>query len=81
MALHSGADVMTTSATRKIIRKEPERAARLDEIFIAACHEKADEIDDSSGNFGMLVEEDRMTKTFKPIFTLTSKLTSRGEKL
>ncbi len=41
----------------KIIRKEPERAARLYEIFIAACHEKADEIDDSSGNFGMLVEE------------------------
>lgn len=40
----------------KIIRKEPERAARLYEIFIAACHEKADEIDDSSGNFGMLVE-------------------------
>jgi tetratricopeptide (TPR) repeat protein len=41
----------------KIIRKEPERAARLYEIFIAACHEKAEEIDDSSGNFGMLVEE------------------------
>lgn len=41
----------------KIIRKEPARAARLYEIFIAACHEKADEIDDSSGNFGMLVEE------------------------
>lgn len=41
----------------QIIRKEPERAARLYEIFIAACHEKADEIDDSSGNFGILVEE------------------------
>lgn len=41
----------------KIIREEPERAARLYELFIAACHEKADEIDDSSGNFGMLVEE------------------------
>lgn len=41
----------------KIIQKEPARAARLHEIFIAACHEKADEIDDSSGNFGMLVEE------------------------
>ncbi len=40
----------------KIIRKEPARAARLYEIFIAACHEKADEIDGSSGNFGMLVE-------------------------
>jgi hypothetical protein len=40
-----------------IIRKEPARAARLYEIFIAACHEKADEIDDSGGSFGMLVEE------------------------
>jgi tetratricopeptide (TPR) repeat protein len=40
-----------------IIRKEPVRAARLYEIFIAACHEKAEEVDDSSGNFGMLVEE------------------------
>lgn len=41
----------------KIIPTEPEGAARLYEIFIAACHEKADEIDDSGGNFGMLVEE------------------------
>ncbi|GAB6058278.1 DUF6880 family protein [Desulfonatronum parangueonense] len=41
----------------EIILKEPARAARLYEIFIAACHEKADEIDDSSGNFGMLVED------------------------
>ena len=41
----------------KIIKKEPERAANLYETFIAACHEKAAEIDDSSGNFGMLVED------------------------
>lgn len=41
----------------KIIKKEPERAAHLFETFIAACHEKADEIDDSSGNFGMLVDD------------------------
>ncbi len=41
----------------KIIKKEPQRAVRLFETFIAACHEKADEIDDSSGNFGMLVED------------------------
>jgi uncharacterized Zn finger protein len=39
----------------KITRNEPERAERLFETFIAACHEKADEIDDSGGNFGMLV--------------------------
>ena len=41
----------------KIIKKEPERAARLFETFIAACHEKAEEIDDSSGKFGMLVDD------------------------
>jgi len=41
----------------KIIKKEPQRAAKLYETFIATCHEKADEIDDSSGNFGMLVED------------------------
>jgi tetratricopeptide (TPR) repeat protein len=41
----------------KIIKQEPTRAANLLETFIAACHEKADEIDDSSGNFGMLVED------------------------
>jgi hypothetical protein len=41
----------------EIIKKEPQRAAHLYETFIAACHEKADEIDDSSGSFGMLVEE------------------------
>jgi len=40
----------------KLIESEPDRAARLYEIFIAACHEKAEEIDDSGGNFGMLVE-------------------------
>jgi len=41
----------------KISKKEPERAAHLYETFIAACHEKANEIDDSSGDFGMLVED------------------------
>jgi hypothetical protein len=41
----------------RLIATEPERAVRLYETFIAACHEKADEIDDSSGDFGTLVEE------------------------
>jgi hypothetical protein len=41
----------------KVIQEEPERAAHLFAAFIAACHEKADEIDDSSGNFGMLVDD------------------------
>ena len=41
----------------KIMKREPERAALLLETFIGACHEKAEEIDDSTGNFGMLVED------------------------
>jgi hypothetical protein len=41
----------------KIIKREPERAARLFETFITACHEKAEEIDDSGGRFGMLVDD------------------------
>lgn len=40
-----------------LIESAPARAARLYETFIAACHEKAEEIDDSSGNFGMVVED------------------------
>ena len=40
----------------KIMKSEPGRAALLFETFIGACHEKADEIDDSGGDFGMLVE-------------------------
>ncbi len=45
------------NAIEKIIGNEPERAVRLIETFIAACHEKAEEIDDSSGDFGMLVSD------------------------
>jgi len=41
----------------KLIEKEPERATRLFEIFIGACREKAEEIDDSGGSFGMLVDD------------------------
>jgi hypothetical protein len=41
----------------KIIKREPERAAHLFETFIAACHEKAEEIDGSGGRFGMLVDD------------------------
>jgi hypothetical protein len=47
----------------KSSRKSRHGGARLYETFIAACHEKADEIDDSSGSFGMLVE-DRLSRLF-----------------
>ena len=40
-----------------IIGEQPERAARLFEVFIAACHEKAEEIDDSGGSFGLLIDD------------------------
>ena len=40
-----------------LIESAPARAARLYETFIAACHEKAEEIDDSGGDLGMLVED------------------------
>ncbi len=36
--------------------REPVRGIGLIETFIAACYEKADEIDDSSGSFGDFVE-------------------------
>ena len=35
----------------------PALAAELHATFVAACHEKADELDDSSGMFGQFVEE------------------------
>jgi hypothetical protein len=37
------------SVAARIAGAAPERAARLYETFIAACYEKADEVDDSSG--------------------------------
>jgi len=39
-----------------IEKDEAGRAVALLEIFIAGCYEKSEEIDDSSGNFGMFVE-------------------------
>jgi hypothetical protein len=33
-----------------------ERAVTLYELFLAGCYEKAEELDDSSGGFGMFVE-------------------------
>ncbi|EFK06316.1 conserved hypothetical protein [delta proteobacterium NaphS2] len=38
------------------INKEPIRSVGLIETFIAACYEKAEEIDDSSGSFGDFVD-------------------------
>lgn len=40
----------------KLLHDESERAVDLYETFIAGCYEKAEEIDDSSGNFGMFIK-------------------------
>lgn len=40
-----------------VTQGEARRAVPLYETFIGACHEKAEEIDDSSGSFGMLVQD------------------------
>ncbi len=40
----------------KLLHDEPDRAIDLYETFVAGCYEKAEEIDDSSGNFGMFVK-------------------------
>lgn len=39
----------------KLVGEEPARAVTLYETFLAGCYEKADELDDSSGSFGMFV--------------------------
>jgi len=39
----------------RLIKTQPHQAVELLETFIAGCYEKAEEIDDSSGSFGMFV--------------------------
>lgn len=43
-------------AVERLIGSDAERAARLYATFLAGCYEKADEIDDSNGNFGIFVD-------------------------
>ncbi len=40
-----------------LVDTAPARAVELYETFLAGCYEKAEEVDDSSGSFGMLVDE------------------------
>jgi hypothetical protein len=40
----------------KLMGATPERAVGLYETFLAGCYAKAEEVDDSSGNFGMFVD-------------------------
>ena len=41
----------------KLITTEPTRAVGLYETFLAGCHAKADELDDSSGSFGQFARD------------------------
>lgn len=41
----------------KLVKADPARAMALYEMFLAGCHEKAEELDDSSGSFGQFVGE------------------------
>jgi hypothetical protein len=40
----------------KLLHTAPMRAVALHETFLAGCYEKADELDDSSGRFGMFID-------------------------
>ncbi len=40
----------------KLAGSDPARAVRVYETLLAGCYEKAEEVDDSSGNFGMFVD-------------------------
>jgi len=42
---------------KELIATEPSRAVALWEAFLAGCHLKAEQLDDSSGSFGMFVKD------------------------
>lgn len=45
------------TAIDTLVATEPARAVALYEAFLAGCHAKADELDDSSGNFGQFAQD------------------------
>jgi hypothetical protein len=42
---------------KELIASQPSRAAALCEAFLAGCHAKAEQLHDSSGNFGIFVKD------------------------
>ena len=52
----SGLETVAAQIDALIAQGDPARAVALYELFIAGCYEKAEELDDSSGGFGMFVE-------------------------
>jgi hypothetical protein len=52
----AGLDPVVDEVLALVKGADPERAVRLFETFIAGCYLKAEDVDDSSGGFGMFVE-------------------------
>lgn len=52
----SGLEEIATTVD-KLITTDPTRAVKLYETFLAGCHAKADELDDSSGSFGQFARD------------------------
>jgi hypothetical protein len=46
-----------SGAIEELVKADPPRAVHLYETFLAGCYEKAEEIDDSSGSFGMFIDD------------------------
>ncbi len=55
-AFVSGLDGVTAEI-RALTRSDPARATALCEAFLAGCHQKVEELDDSSGSFGQFVQD------------------------
>src|ERR1022692_390286 len=45
------------ASIRNVIKTEPARGVALCETFLAGCHGKADELDDSSGSSGQFAQD------------------------
>jgi hypothetical protein len=47
---------LNTAKIGTLTKTDPTRAGVLFETFLAGCYEKTNDLDDSSGGFGMLVD-------------------------
>jgi len=48
---------LVAAGIRSLARSDPARATSLCEAFLAGCHQKVEELDDSSGSFGQFVQD------------------------
>ncbi len=71
-------------AIAALTSSDPDRAVPLIETFLAACHEKGEEVDDSSGSFGQFVGEFNRLVTegeLKPKPTFSQRARARWQRL